>query len=102
MALRGSAQLVFFLFPSPMLRTAFLFFCLLGLASSVATAGPSTRHPSRGNFVPVYKTYRYHSRERQGLLSFLHFGSRHPGTTARHHGRARSARPARKHTSGLF
>ena len=88
-----------------MLRTALLFFCLLGLAASAATASPSTRHPLRGDFVPVYKNYRYHSRERQGLLSFLHFGSRRQ-ITARHKSQGkhapRASKSGHKHTTGLF
>jgi hypothetical protein len=97
-----------------MLRTALLFFCLLGLAASAATASPSAaRHTpnamrgqrlTRGNHVPVYTDYRYHSRERRGPLSFLNFGSRRQ-ITARHRANKNSTHTPRKHgrhTSGLF
>ncbi|RZK99445.1 MAG: hypothetical protein EOO62_24810 [Hymenobacter sp.] len=97
-----------------MLRIALLFFCLLGLATSAATAGPSAaqRTPlalrnqrlTRGNHVPVYTDYRYHSRERRGLLSFLNFGSRRQ-ITARHRANKNSTHTPHKrgrHTSGLF
>lgn len=97
-----------------MMRIALLFFCLLGLATSAATAGSSAarRTPSalrgqrlmHGNHVPVYTDYRYHSRERRGPLSFLHFGSRRQ-ITARHRANKNSVHAPRKHgrhTSGLF
>ena len=90
-----------------MLRTFFLFLGLLGLTATATMAAPTTalRKPNamrnsrltRGNFVPVYKTYRNHSHQDRPLLSFLHFGGHHPAT-ARHHG----SRPSRRHTTGIF
>ncbi len=92
-----------------MLRTALLFFCLLGLTASVALAATSTaqRLPNalrtqrlmRGDHVPVYKTYRYHSHSDRPLFSFLHFGSR-PASARHHH--PRTAHSTRRHTSGIF
>jgi hypothetical protein len=100
-----------------MLRTTFFFTSLLGLlvtAAVVAPAQPTStawrgwgyRHhrPVQGDFVPVYATYPYHSRERHGLFSFLHKSN----PTARHLGKAK--RPAhypagsssRPHTTGRF
>jgi hypothetical protein len=81
-----------------MLRTAFLFFCLLGfLAADIQAARAETaatsalvhrRKPMAGNYRPVYKTYKGHSRNRKGLFRFFrkrptakHSGSRkHRGT----------------------
>jgi hypothetical protein len=96
-----------------MLRTA-LFLCLLGLlAAAPATARPTgttgwfwlskpERHGSRklaGDFTPVYKNYRYHSRRQRGLLGFLH----HSSPVARHHKARPKATSTRKHTTtGLF
>ena len=82
------------------MRTALLFFCLLGLAASAAVAsplhGPMRTRIRSGNFVPVYKTYRYHSHQDRPLFSFLHFGSRHPAV-AKHRSHS-----SRRHTTGLF
>jgi hypothetical protein len=100
-----------------MLRTALFVITLLGLlatAAVVAHAEPTFptwrgwgyRHhrPLQGDFVPVYATYPYHSRERYGLFGFLHKSN----PTARHMGKAK--RPAhyptgsssRPHTTGRF
>ena len=93
-----------------MLRIAF-FLTLLGLlAAAPATAhradwpfwfGRPERNGSRrtpGDYTHARGSYRYHSRERRGFFSFLHFGSQHPGLARRkpaprhggqpyHHGR---------------
>jgi hypothetical protein len=91
-----------------MLRTAILFCCLLGVNALSAFAGSANvqhtpnamrnQRLTRGNHVPVYKTYRYHSRQDRPLFSFLHFGSR--SATAKHH--PRTAHGANRHTSGIF
>jgi hypothetical protein len=60
-----------------MLRTALFITGLVGLLASAAVAAPTKttsaewrgwgfrhRRPSQASFVPVYATYRYHSRER--------------------------------------
>lgn len=98
-----------------MLRTALFLTGLLGLLATAAVAAPTTitsaewrgwgfrhRRPSQADFVPVYATYPYHSRERHGLFGFLHRSNptaRHLGKASR---RAASPAPARKHTSGRF
>ncbi|MVN77315.1 hypothetical protein GO988_13350 [Hymenobacter sp. HMF4947] len=94
-----------------MLRATFLFLCLLGLAASVADATPAAaqRKPyalrnsrlTRGNFVPVYKTYRNHSHQDRPLFSFLHFGGQH-SATARHRGGRPASHSSRRHTTGIF
>lgn len=96
-----------------MLRTALFITGLAGLLASAAVAAPTEnittswrgwgfrhRRPSQGSFVPVYATYRYHSRERHGLFGFLH--SSNP--TARHHSQKPLKRSSggHKHTTGLF
>ena len=106
-----------------MLRSVFIG-CLLALAATApASAHPAhatgrfwfskpETHGSRklaGDYTHINTTYRYHSRERRGLLGFLHFGSQHPGIAARHKGKANKTQghtqprnSSRKHTSGLF
>ncbi|WP_310395700.1 hypothetical protein [Hymenobacter sp.] len=62
-----------------MLRIALLFFCLLGLIASEAQAAPASveaapvhrRKPTAGNYRPVYKLYRGHSRRRKTFFSRL-------------------------------
>jgi hypothetical protein len=100
-----------------MLRTALFITGLMGLLASAAVAAPTTtasaewrgwgfrhRRPSQASFVPVYATYRYHSRERHGLFGFLHKSN----PTARHISKskrlAKSGTDAvsRKHTTGRF
>ncbi|RZK19136.1 MAG: hypothetical protein EOO56_14785 [Hymenobacter sp.] len=98
-----------------MLRTAFFITGLVGLLASAAVAAPTTnttatwrgwgfRHhqpASQGHFLPVYATYRYHSRERHGLFGFLHKSN----PTARHLAKkpATHAGSSRhKRTAGLF
>ena len=74
-----------------MLRTALLFFCMLGFfaaevqaAPAAATARPIHRHkPTAGNYVPVYRLYRGHSRRKKGVFSvFRHHGKRHNAATS--------------------
>lgn len=98
-----------------MLRTALFLTGLVSLLASAAVAAPTTqkttewrgwgfrhRRPSQADFVPVYATYPYHSRERHGLFGFLHQSS----PTARHLGKKQKPRPhaasSRKHTTGQF
>ncbi|MGI4867322.1 MAG: hypothetical protein ACRYFZ_25615 [Janthinobacterium lividum] len=98
-----------------MLRTAFFLTGLVGLLATAAVAAPTEntttnwrgwglrhRRPSQADFVPVYATYRYHSRERHGLFGFLHKSN----PTARHLGKKPKplSHPAgsRKHTTGRF
>jgi hypothetical protein len=54
----------------------------------------------QGDFVPVYATYSYHSRERHGLFGFLHKSN----PTARHISKKPPVHAAssRKHTTGRF
>ena len=64
-----------------MLRTALLFICLLGFisadvhAATTAAAATSSlvhrRKPMAGNYRPVYKTYKGHSRNRKGLFKLF-------------------------------
>ena len=62
-----------------MLRTTLLFVCLLGFfaADLSAAAAPAAaplihrRKPTAGNYRPVYKTYRHHSRRRNGIFSLF-------------------------------
>lgn len=94
-----------------MLRATFLFLGLLALTASAVDAAPATaqRKPNalrnsrltRGNFVPVYKTYRNHSHADRPLFSFLHFGGQHPAT-ARHRGSRPAGHSSRRHTTGIF
>jgi hypothetical protein len=95
------------------MRTALFITGLLGLLASAAAAAPTTtasaewrgwgfrhRRPSQGDFLPVYATYRYHSRERHGLFGFLH----NSNPAARHHSKKplKHSSSGRKHTTGLF
>ena len=57
----------------------------------------AARRTMPGNFRPNYASYRHHSR-RRGFLSFLHFGKRRPGTSARGY---RSGGFQRANSSGL-
>jgi hypothetical protein len=70
-----------------MLRTALLFFLLLGFASaetyaataSVASSRPiHRRKPMVGNYRPVYRYYRGHSNQKSGFLGLF---KRKPGTS---------------------
>jgi hypothetical protein len=64
-------------YPLLMLRTALLFFCLLGFMSSeiqtahAATAPLHRRKPMAGNYRPVYKTYRGHSNQKTGFFGLF-------------------------------
>ena len=95
-----------------MLRTALFLAAFIGLLASAAVAAPTTtesatwrgwgyrhRRPSQGDFVPVYATYRHHSRERRGLLGFLHRSNSTARHRSKHTGRTSAAH---KHTTGLF
>ena len=71
-----------------MLRTALLFFLLLGLASAETYAASATaatsrpihrRKPMAGNYVPVYRYYRGHSNQKSGFFGLFKHKS-----TARH------------------
>jgi len=99
-----------------MLVRLFLAACFFGLLLSVsprvqahsttaasATSAARKWRPNINNFVPIYTTYRYHSRERRGFFRFLRFRHRQPGV--RHHAAAKrrgGGRSSRKHTLGLF
>ena len=75
-----------------MLRTALLFFCMLGFiaveveaAPAASMARPIHRHkPTAGNYVPVYRLYRGHSRRKKGVFGmFKHRSkSRHSSATS--------------------
>lgn len=95
------------------MRTALFILGLAGLLATAAVAAPTEststtwrgrgfRHhrPSQGDYVPVYATYRYHSREQRGLFGFLHRGN----PAARHHSKKplKHGPSGRKHTTGLF
>lgn len=62
-----------------MLRTALLFFCMLGFFASEIQAAPAAattrplhrRKPLAGNYRPVYKLYRGHSRRKNGFLGLF-------------------------------
>ena len=63
-----------------MLRTALLFFLLLGFASAETYAATATatsfrpihRHkPMAGNYVPVYRYYRGHSSQKSGFFGLF-------------------------------
>ncbi len=62
-----------------MLRTALLFFCMLGFFASETLAAPAAattrplhrRKPMAGDYRPVYKLYRGHSRRKNGLLGLF-------------------------------
>ncbi|MGI4762804.1 MAG: hypothetical protein ACRYF0_18985 [Janthinobacterium lividum] len=60
------------------------------------------RHGSRklaGDYTHHYGTYRNHSRQDGGFLSFLHGDGR---ATARHKGPLHTHKSSRRRTSGLF
>lgn len=95
------------------MRITLFIICLVGLLASVTVAAPAAnasatwrgrgfRHhrPSQGDYVPVYASYRYHSREQRGLFGFLHRGN----PAARHHSKQplKHSSGGRKHTTGLF
>lgn len=95
------------------MRTALFILGLAGLLATAAVAAPTEststtwrgrgfRHhrPSQGDYVPVYATYRYHSREQRGLFGFLHRGN----PAARNHSKKplKHGPSGRKHTTGLF
>jgi hypothetical protein len=95
-----------------MLRTALLITGLAGLLATAAEAAPTMQHatdwrgwgfrhrrPAQGDFVPVYATYPYHSRERHGLFGYLAFCTRAtppPGTWVKPSGQPTTQR-ARAH-----
>jgi hypothetical protein len=100
-----------------MLRTALFITGLVGLLGTAAAAASTAqktaewrgwgfrhRRPSQASFVPVYATYRYHSRERHGLFGFLHKSN----PTARHLSKAKrpvhypTGSSSRPHTTGRF
>lgn len=63
-----------------MLRTALLFFLLLGFASAETYAASATaatsrpihrRKPMAGNYVPVYRYYRGHSSRKSGFFGLF-------------------------------
>lgn len=101
-----------------MLRTALFITGLVSLLASATVAAPTKntsaewrgwgfrhrRPASQGHFVPVYATYRYHSRERHGLFGFLYKSN----PTARHLSKGKHAAKhtsgtgSRKHTTGRF
>ncbi|MFD1873061.1 hypothetical protein [Hymenobacter bucti] len=95
------------------MRTALFITGLIGLLATAAVAAPTEsasatwrgrgfRHhrPSQGDYVPVYASYRHHSREQRGVFGFLHRGN----PAARHHGKQplKHGASGRKHTTGLF
>ena len=74
-----------------MLRTALLFFCMLGFIAAEVQAAPAAatarpihrRKPTAGNYVPVYRLYRGHSRRKKGVFSvFRHHGTRRNAATS--------------------
>ena len=98
-----------------MLRTALFFTALLGLLVTATVVAPAKntsatwrgwgfrhRQPaSQGHFLPVYATYRYHSRERHGLFGFLYKSN----PTARHLAKkpaTHAGSSGHKRTAGLF
>lgn len=98
-----------------MLRTTLFLTGLVGLLATAAVAAPTEHtsatwrgwgfrhhHPSQGDFVPVYATYRYHSRERHGLFGFLHQSNPTARHLSHHHKPAPHATRSRKHTTGRF
>jgi hypothetical protein len=95
------------------MRTALFLLGLVGLLATAAVVAPAKptspawrgwgfrhRRPSQGDFLPVYATYRHHSRERHGLFGFLHQSN----PAARHHSKKplKHGAGGRKHTTGLF
>ena len=73
-----------------MLRTALLFFCMLGFIAAEVQAAPTAatarpihrRKPMAGNYVPVYRLYRGHSRRKKGVFGlFKHRGTRRSAAT---------------------
>jgi hypothetical protein len=86
-----------------MLRTALLFFCMLGFLASESYAAPATaatsrpihrRKPTAGNYVPVYRYYRGHSSQKTGFFGLF----KHRSKAAKRHSSApRVARGGRPH-----
>ncbi|MGY3089592.1 hypothetical protein ACVWYF_002640 [Hymenobacter sp. UYAg731] len=86
-----------------MLRTALLFFCMLGFLASESYAAPATaaasrpihrRKPTAGNYVPVYRYYRGHSNQKRGFFGLF----KHRSKAAKRHSSApRVARGGRAH-----
>lgn len=68
-------------------------------ATSWRPRGYRHHRPSQGDYVPVYASYRHHSRTQRGLLGFLHRDT----PAARHRGKhtTHAARTG-KRTTGLF
>jgi len=100
-----------------MLRAAIFLFLLGVLAAAPAAARPSRatawpfwlskpeRHGSRklaGDFTHINTTYRYHSRERRGVLGFLHLRGQQPVAHHKATGKPHAGKASRKHTSGMF
>ena len=63
-----------------MLRTALLFFCMLGFFTSELYAAPAAasssrpihrRKPMAGNYRPVYRYYRGHSNQKSGFFGLF-------------------------------
>ena len=86
-----------------MLRTALLFFCMLGFLASESYAAPATaatsrpihrRKPTAGNYVPVYRYYRGHSNQKRGFFGLF----KHRSKAAKRHSSApRVVRGGRPH-----
>ncbi|GAB2863779.1 hypothetical protein [Hymenobacter ruber] len=87
-----------------MLRTALLFFCMLGFLASESYAAPAVsatsrpihrRKPTAGNYVPVYRYYRGHSSQKSGFFGLF----KHRSKAAKRHASAprvmRGGRPHR-------
>ena len=86
-----------------MLRTALLFFCMLGFLASESYAAPATaatsrpihrRKPMAGNYVPVYRYYRGHSNQKRGFFGLFKHRSK---AAKRHHSAPRVVRGGRAH-----
>jgi len=84
-----------------MLRTALLFFCLLGFLSaevSAATATATTsrpihrRKPMAGNYRPVYRYYRGHSNQKTGFFGLFKRKSTAGRSTSSHASKSRAHR----------
>ena len=62
-----------------MMRTALLFFCMLGFIAAEVQAAPAAattrpvhrRKPTAGNYTPVYRLYRGHSRRKKGFFGLF-------------------------------
>ena len=74
-----------------MLRTALLFFCILGFLASESYAAPASaatsrpihrRKPTAGNYTPVYRSYRGHSNQKKGFFGLF----KHRSKVAKRHG----------------